>query len=522
VTSYDPNLATPYTQNLTLSVTRSLTRSMTLDMRWVGTLARKQLDNLNLNTNTVFYNPELFDALERTRKGENVELFDHMLAGLDLVTTTGYNRVGTCTNVAGAPGDAYCPAGTVRERGSEHLRRFSGGGGTAGNLAGGNYNGVVATLIGLTAAQGGYYGLSGGTTLPSGIATLSQRTLRNGCDRIANGLYNPNLPASTTNIPTRCFPENYLAANPQLTNATYNTNLGRSNYHALQVQFSMRPTQGFSFQSTYSWAKSMQLSGGFTDPLRRDFDRQRGLEGPHSFRLNGTVELPIGPNKLLFGNTSGWVARLIERWQTSFILNLSSGAPASVGGAGTTRYANGRFVATPYWKIPQGQVEWNGPGGATGTFFGVDQYIGVPDPQCSDPSRVVQTDSRGYNFASNCGLDALAIRVPAGTPDSYLLDPNDPASSVLNVLVNANPGEFGTLGTRVLESWGQFRFDANAQKTFMLTESKQLTIRVDATNVLNHPQPATPNFGVTNFGAITGGNAKTGSRVFQAQARLTF
>jgi hypothetical protein len=152
----------------------------------------------------------------------------------------------------------------------------------------------------------------------------------------------------------------------------------------------------------------------------------------------------------------------------------------------------------------------------------VDQYIGVPDPQCSDPSRVVQTDSRGYNFASNCGLDALAIRVPAGTPDSYLLDPNDPASSVLNVLVNANPGEFGTLGTRVLESWGQFRFDANAQKTFMLTESKQLTIRVDATNVLNHPQPATPNFGVTNFGAITGGNAKTGSRVFQAQARLTF
>ena len=51
-----------------------------------------------------------------------------------------------------------------------------------------------------------------------------------------------------------------------------------------------------------------------------------------------------------------------------------------------------------------------------------------------------------------------------------------------------------------------------------------LSIRVDATNVLNHPQPAIPNFGPTNFGTITGagGNAKTGSRVFQAQARLTF
>ena len=77
-------------------------------MRYVGTLARKQLGSLNLNTNTTLYNPELFDALERTRRGENVELFDQMLAGLDFVNAAGYNRVGTCTALAGAPGDGYC------------------------------------------------------------------------------------------------------------------------------------------------------------------------------------------------------------------------------------------------------------------------------------------------------------------------------------------------------------------------------------------------------------------------------
>jgi hypothetical protein len=526
VTAYDPDFATPYTQNLTLSVTRSLSRAMTIDVRWVGTLARKQQGTLNLNTNTVFYNPELFDALERTRRGENVELFDRMLAGLDLVTAAGYNRIGTCTNVAGAPGDAYCPAGTVRERGSEHIRRNTSGPGTsmAANLANGNYTGVVTSLLSAAAPQGGYYGVAGSTAVPAGISSLSQRTLRNGCDRIANGLYDPSLPASATNIPTQCFPEDYLAANPQLANANYNANIGRSNYHALQVQFTLRPTAGFSFQSTYSWAKSMQLGGTFTDPLMRDLDRQRGAEGPHSFRLNGTVELPFGPNKLLFGNTSGWVARLLERWQTSFILNMASGSPASATGAGTMRYANARFVATPYWRIPEGQVRWDGPGNNTGTFFGFDQYVGVPDPQCSDPQRVVQTDSRGYNFATNCSIDALALRVPAGTEGSYMLTPGDPASSVVNVLVNPNPGEFGTLGHRALSYWGQFSFDANAQKTFRLTESKQLSIRIDATNVLNHPQPAIPNFGPDNFGTITGfqGNAKTGSRVFQAQARLTF
>ena len=45
--------------------------------------------------------------------------------------------------------------------------------------------------------------------------------------------------------------------------------------------------------------------------------------------MNGTIELPIGPNKLLFGNTTGWVARLLERWQTSFIFNGASGTPTT-------------------------------------------------------------------------------------------------------------------------------------------------------------------------------------------------
>ncbi len=53
VQAYDPNFVTPYTQNLNLSVTRSLSRLMTLDVRYVGTLARKQSGSLNLNTSTV-------------------------------------------------------------------------------------------------------------------------------------------------------------------------------------------------------------------------------------------------------------------------------------------------------------------------------------------------------------------------------------------------------------------------------------------------------------------------------------
>ena len=96
-------------------------------------------------------------------------------------------------------------------------------------------------------------------------------------------------------------------------------------------------------------------------------------------------------------------------------------------------------------------------------------------------------------------------------------------------LVNPLPGQIGTFGNRTLDSWGQFFLDANIQKSFQISESKALSIRVDATNILNHPQLATPNFAVGNTafgryaskgGAINGGGPV--QRNFQGQVRLTF
>jgi len=52
-----------------------------------------------------------------------------------------------------------------------------------------------------------------------------------------------------------------------------------------------------------------------------------------------------------------------------------------------------------------------------------------------------------------------------------------------------------------------------------------LQFRLDATDVLNHPEPATPvlDINTPNFGLITGTNAKsTLHRQFQASLRLTF
>jgi hypothetical protein len=505
-TAYDPNLSNPYVQNLTLSVTRQLHRTGTLDVRYIGTLARKQLGSMDLNTSTVYYNPELLNALKVTRAGGNAPLFDQMFAGIRLS--------GVAPTVPVVDG--------ITSRGSDQLRQTlafdtSNFALVASNLANGNFVAVANALfnpsvLSIAAGASGIQGLTPGPAFA---------ILHNGCDRLANGL---------TNIPTRCFPENYLNANPQLSTATYIGNLARSDYHALQVSYTLRPTNGFSVQTTYSFAKSMQLSGGggpgiadpgtaglgfgtngYTDPLMRNLDRVRGLENLHNIRMNGVIELPIGPGKLLLSKTPGWAGRLLEQWQTGFILNMGTGTPVSVGGAGTMRYGNPRYDVTSAWKLPKGHVAWNGPGG-TGTFFG-NKYVTQKDPQCFDTT-VVAASLTGF-----CTLNALATA--DGTP----------------VLVNPKPGEIGTLGNNTLDGTGVFFLDGNIRKSFRLTETKQLSIRLDATNILNHPQPNAPNFtvGTTPFGQIIGkgnysifgfppifGQATPVQRNFQGQVRLTF
>ena len=105
----------------------------------------------------------------------------------------------------------------------------------------------------------------------------------------------------------------------------------------------------------------MQLAGtGYTDPLMPGpRSPVRGVDNLHSLRMNGTIELPIGPNKLLFANTSGWVARAIERWQTSFILNMATGQPSSIGGA----EQRGMAIHAMSWRAHSGKSRKGKPSG---------------------------------------------------------------------------------------------------------------------------------------------------------------
>ena len=165
-TAFDPNYTTPYIENFTLSLTHQLSRRITVDLKYAGTQGKKQAGSFNLNTNNVFNNPELFNALETVRQGGEASLFDQLFAGLNLNTgTSGYGTIGTTVN-------------GVVQTGSLHLRRRF-----ATDLSEGDY----VTIANFINSNTGGSPTSGLRPANSTLTNVGGRILRNGCDRLASG-----------------------------------------------------------------------------------------------------------------------------------------------------------------------------------------------------------------------------------------------------------------------------------------------------------------------------------------------
>jgi hypothetical protein len=223
---------------------------------------------------------------------------------------------------------------------------------------------------------------------------------------------------------------------------------------------------------------------------------------------------------------------MVERWQLGLIYNLASGAPVSIT-AQTMLYGNGlpdvrhpvdfNKIKGTRWGVRSGNF-------LEGRYFdNGDVFLKVDDPLCDTATNMQNLSGRAPGGVLNttlpyrCTLDALAMVVPVGTPDSFTL-PN--GQNVQVVLQHAQPGKRGNLGNATVVGLGSWRFDANLGKTFQMSESKSLQVRFDAQNVLNHP---VPNFaangasfninGGTPFGQMP---SKSGTRLFQGQLRLNF
>jgi len=440
LTAFDAHYTTPYIQNMTMAVTRNVGRNLTVDVRYIGTLGRKLYDTVALNSANFLFNG-LKEAFDAARAGGESALLDQMFQGI---------------NIAG-----------TGLTGAEQLRRATASN-IRNNLANGNYSALATTLSTLN------YSKAGGIN-----STL------------------PDIPPNTLGAVLRFnkFPENFIKTNPQFNGATLQTNMGNTNYHSLQAQATLRPKAGVSLQASYTWSKLLGRAGGYTNPVDRggDYTIQNG-DRRHDFRTNGTFELPIGPNKLLAGNSSGVLARIIEGWQMSWILDLGSGDASTIT-AQSMLYANGVPDVVGNFDPSSGHVHWQ-DGALAGNYFG-EAYQRVKDPQCSNIAPILVSNNL-------CTLSAIA----------------DQSGKI--VLQNPLPGTRGSLGQNVIELPGLWTLDTSMGKAFKISEGTKLNFRMDATNILNHPQPSNPDLNINGSNPFGNIATKTGQRQFQLQVRLEF
>jgi hypothetical protein len=238
-------------------------------------------------------------------------------------------------------------------------------------------------------------------------------------------------------------------------------NFSWSTYHALQAEVRRRLSQGFYFQTNYTFSKALTNVGGnsqsnfdaFLDLFRPELEKRRpNYDVTHTFNANFIYELPLGPGRRFWNGTGAIVGKLLEGWQINGLLNWRTGAPISiVSGRGTFNR--------------RGRSDTNSA-----------VLMGLTIPQLQDMTG--------------------DFRLPDGTPVvfdprliNFSIDQNGRA-----VINGANPeffrhpgaGEAGTLGLTAVSGPRFFNADFSLLKRTSITETINLEFRAEFFNIFNN------------------------------------
>jgi hypothetical protein len=232
---------------------------------------------------------------------------------------------------------------------------------------------------------------------------------------------------------------------------TWETSTGHSAMNAFSVRIRKRPTGGLGGGVAYTWSKSMDDAstlGGGGGVVAQD-DRNLAAEwGRSSFdqrhRLNGdlTYELPFGPNRHWLNN-DGLAARILGGWTWATSVTWATGTPLTARVLGS---------AVDIGSGVNGSLRADYTG----------QPIALDDP----------TVLRFFNTA--------AFALPA-------------------------PGLFGTAGRNMISGPSSLNVSMNLNKTIMIGSTRNLNVRVQASNVFNTAQFASIDTIVNSptFGQVT-------------------
>jgi hypothetical protein len=264
---------------------------------------------------------------------------------------------------------------------------------------------------------------------------------------------------------------------------------------------------GFTFNSDYTWAKSLADNTGtgasgfqaenggnssastYLRNRQLDYGDVNGTRR-HRWINTGVYQLPFGRGQKFAADGNRFENALVSGWQLSNIFLWQTGP-----------------YLTAY--IPGSEADPSGTG--SGILYGSDQrpdIVGKIRP--AHPNRNQWLNPRAFACPSDSGY----------TEGSY-------AGNACTVGVTSNPiGRFGNESIGALEGPGTVNWSAGASKQFALSERVHLRAEATFTNVLNHTNLSDPQLDTTNpnFGKITSarGSDFGGNRTGQASLRLEF
>src|SRR5262249_35035785 len=114
---------------------------------------------------------------------------------------------------------------------------------------------------------------------------------------------------------------------PEFSSITMQLNQGRTWYDALQVEFEKRLSHGLTFQTSYTFSKTIDQLG-YLNSADEIPERVIGYQTrPHMWRFMGIYEFPFGRGKRFGSNLAPAWDWLIGGWQAQGITYVQSGTP---------------------------------------------------------------------------------------------------------------------------------------------------------------------------------------------------
>ncbi len=254
---------------------------------------------------------------------------------------------------------------------------------------------------------------------------------------------------------------------------------GTANYNGLVTTLQHRLSSTFSLMANWTWSKCLDIEDGQGDIGGTTIENPKNPSqdyGPCGFDYRH-IENVVVVAKSNFSRFNRFERLLANNWEIAPLFHISSGAPVNVSsGQDNSLTAMGHDRPN---LIP-----------------GVDPYLHTKLNRSNGET------NRGYlNPAAFAQVTA-----PCGT----------------NLNGCTQLGTFGNIGRNAFRARSSLQFDSQISRVFPLHESLAMTLRLEAFNVLNHPNFGSPNANLTSstFGQIS--STSNAARVFQGSVKVSF